>query len=65
MNIETLKTTMQEAERFLKRAETLLKNSTEDGELNHFHFHCSKDSASVKRASLDLTRSLADLRQGR
>ena len=31
MEIETLKTTMQEAERFLKRAEALLKNSTEDG----------------------------------
>ena len=65
MEIETLKTTMQEAERFLKRAEALLKNSTEDGEFNYFRFHCSKDSASVKRASLDLTRSLADLRQGR
>lgn len=65
MEIETLKTTMQEAERFLKRAEALLKNSTEDGEFNHSHFHCSKDSASVKRSSLDLTRSLADLRQGR
>lgn len=65
MEIETLKTTMQEAERFLKRAEALLKNSTEDGEFNHFHFHCSKDSASVKRASLDLTRELANLRQWR
>lgn len=65
MEIETLKTAMQEAERFLKRAEALLKNSTEDGEFNHFHFNCSKDSASVKRASLDLTRALADLRQGR
>ncbi len=65
MEIETLKTTMQEAERFLKRAEALLKNSTVDGEFNYFHFYCSKDSASVKRASLDLTRSLADLRQGR
>lgn len=65
MNIETLKTTMQEAERFLKRAETLLENSTVDGEFNHFLFHSSKYSASVKRSSLDLTRSLADLRQGR
>lgn len=65
MEIETLKTAMQEAERFLKRAEILLKKSTEDGEFKHYHFHSSKDSASVKRASLDLTRSLADLRQGR
>ena len=65
MEVKTLKTAMHEAERFLKRAEALLENSTEDGEFNHFHFHCSKDSASVKRASLDLTRSLADLRQGR
>lgn len=65
MKVETLKTAMQEAERFLKRAEVLLENSTEDGEFNHFPFHCFKDSASVKRASLDLTRSLADLRQGR
>lgn len=65
MEIETLKTAMHEAERFLKRAEALLENSTENGEFNHFRFYCSKDSASVKRASLDLTRSLADLRQGR
>ena len=65
MELETLKTAMLEAERFLKRAEVLLKNSTENGEFNHFRFHCSKDSASVKRSSLDLTRSLADLRQGR
>lgn len=65
MQIETLKTAMQEAERFLKRAETLLENSTENGEFQHFHFHCSKDSASLKRASLDLTRELANLRQGR
>ncbi len=65
MEIETLKTAMQEAERFLKRAEILLKKSTEDGEFKHYRFNSSKDSASVKRASLDLTRSLADLRQGR
>lgn len=65
MEIGTLKTAMQEAERFLKRAEVLLENSTENGEFNHFRFHCSKDSASVKRSSLDLTRALADLRQGR
>ena len=65
MEIETLKTAMQEAERFLKRAEILLKNSTENGEFKNYRFHSSKDSASVKRASLDLTRSLADLRQGR
>ena len=65
MEIETLKTAMQEAERSLKRAEVLLENSTDNGEFNHFRFHCSKDSASVKRASLDLTRILADLRQGR
>lgn len=65
MEVKTLKTAMQEAERFLKRAEALLENSTENGEFNYFRFNCSKDSASVKRASLDLTRSLADLRQGR
>lgn len=65
MKVETLKTAMQEAERFLKRAEALLENSTENGEFKYFRFHCSKDSASVKRSSLDLTRSLADLRQGR
>ena len=65
MEVETLKTAMQEAERFLKRAETLLEKSTVNGEFKHLHFHSSKDSASLKRSSLDLTRSLADLRQGR
>lgn len=65
MELETLKTAMLEAERFLKRAEVLLENTKESESLPGYFFYKSKDSASLKRASLDLTRSLADLRQGR
>lgn len=65
MKIETIKTAMVEAERFLKRAEVLLENTIESESMPGYFFYESKDSASLKRASLDLTRALADLRQGR
>ena len=65
MEIETLKTAMQEADRFLKRAEIFLENKTESEITPGKFYYSPKHSGAVKRASLDLTRSLADLRQGR
>lgn len=65
MEIETLKTAMQEAERFLKRAEIYLENKTESEFTPGKFYYSPKHSGALKRASLDLTRSLADLRQGR
>jgi hypothetical protein len=52
---------MIEAERFIKRAEVLCKSQptvtyTDD-------FGTSKESGAVRRASMDLTRALADLRR--
>lgn len=60
---ETLKVCIEEAERFLKRAKELEevgKNKDVEG-----YYHDYKEQAAVKRASMDLTRALADLRQGR
>lgn len=59
---ETLKVCIEEAERFLKRAKELEAMDEKDLEFYCYNF---KEQAAVKRASMDLTRSLADLRQGR
>ena len=63
MKKETLKVCIEEAERFLKRAKELEEvegNSDVEG-----YYHYPKEQAAVIRSSMDLTRSLADLRQGR
>ena len=59
---ETLKVCIEEAERFLKRAKELEAAYEKDLEFYCYHL---KEQAAVKRASMDLTRALADLRQGR
>lgn len=63
MKKETLKVCIEEAERFLKRAKELEEvNGCKDGE----EYYCNpKEQAAVLRSSMDLTRALADLRQGR
>lgn len=61
MNYETLLETIAEAERFVERAKRLAQLS----EGVKFVYHFPKDQGLVKRASMDLTRALADLRQGR
>lgn len=55
MNKENLEISIIEARRFLKKALELHNK--------YNHFYTSKDTASVKRASMDLTRSLAQLRK--
>lgn len=62
MKKETLKVCIEEAERFLKRAKELEAANEEDLEYYCYNF---KEQAAIKRASMDLSRSLADLRQGR
>ena len=60
---ETLRVCVEEAERFLKRAKELEevgKNRDVEG-----YYHNHKEQAAVLRSSMDLTRALADLRQGR
>jgi len=62
MNLNTLSKSLTEAERFQTAARKAMK--VMEGARPH---ECitSKDVAACKRASMDLTRVLADLRQGR
>ena len=62
MEASTLKTAILDAERFIKTAKGVLsKASDPDKEVIYDGKYC----AAAKRASMDLTRSLANLRQGR
>lgn len=59
----TLKEAVKEARRFIKKAE-----AAQEVKLNpdiSIYVEYTKESAAVKRASMDLTRILADLRQNR
>lgn len=62
INSTTLKAAVAEAKRFIKAAKAL-----QDAELHSAPFSHSnpKESGAVHRASMDLTRKLADLRAGR
>lgn len=64
MNNNTLKEAIEEAKRFIKAAEKIeLKQSQFNKSI--WYPVCNKTTAAAKRASMDLTRKLADLRQGR
>ena len=65
MRAITLKKAIAEAKRFVEIAETAYRIELyADGTFYHIEKR-SKESAACKRASMDLTRILADLRQGR
>jgi len=60
MNNDKLKIAISGANRFLVKAKELQKAET----LNRYTWICgSKETAACKRASMDLTRVLADLRK--
>lgn len=62
MTREKLKRAIAEAERFLKRAKELEKRTAclcDDV----LRYEASKYTSATKRASMDLTRALADLRR--
>ena len=59
---QTLTECIQEAERFIARAKELQQIDTTNVDA---YYHNYKWQASVTRASMDLSRALADLRQGR
>jgi hypothetical protein len=67
MKRETLKSAISEAERFIATAkEALIREYRESEHYRKMPDVCySKEAASCKRSSLDLTRKLADLRLGR
>lgn len=58
MNVTDLKNAISEAKRFIGKAEMVLKNDPKETS----YYFGSKHTASAKRASMDLTRSLAQLR---
>jgi hypothetical protein len=57
MNARTLQAAINEAERFLDLAREL------QPEFANGYYHGSKVSGATRRASMDLTRALADLRR--
>lgn len=69
MKIETLQKCKREVYRFLEEIdelERLHKNGRKGLPPECFHLiNTGRQNAAVKRASMDLTRSLADLRAGR
>ena len=69
MRKTTLKKAVYEAKRFIETAEALQRLEAkriyaQGVNLPAYNF-CPKEQGAVKRASLDLTRKLADLRAGR
>ena len=57
MNSDKLRIAVAEAERFLSKASELQANPPE------YDFVGTKETGAVRRASMDLTRALADLRR--
>lgn len=65
MNKDTLNAAIREAERFVKLAKACRANAETGTTITGgtWHHYQPKDSGSTKRASMDLTRALADLRR--
>lgn len=61
MRMSTLKTAIMSAEEFLFRAKRLEISKPKQ----EIEWGYSKDTAAVRRSSMELTRVLADLRQNR
>jgi len=62
MRDETIQIAADEARRFLKRVRAYQKRRTHD---NMMLIVGSREAGDVRRSSMDLTRALADMRQGR
>lgn len=58
MNLEAVKTAESEARRFLRRVQDMKEKNKDQPS-----WVPAKEKAAVKRASMDLTRALADLRR--
>ena len=64
MKAKTLQKAIDEAERFIERAKAL-RDLTTPSPNTDFIYGPPIESGACQRASMDLTRALADLRQGR
>ena len=65
MDIKKIKTAVDEAKRFIKIAEqcVVAKSVTHESGDYIFHATAPKESGATRRASMDLTRTLAELRK--
>lgn len=64
MNRDKLAAAVAEAERFIKRAKALPKPEPyQSGNHTFTHDYFPREQGAVRRASMDLTRALADLRR--
>lgn len=60
----TVRTAKAEAKRFLERVKALEERSRKDATaINYLGFCGCSETGAVRRASMDLTRALADLRR--
>jgi hypothetical protein len=67
MKTKTLIESIMEAKRFIEAAKKAHARNSIDypGQIQKEYIYSSKESGAVRRASMDLTRKLADLRAGR
>lgn len=65
MKIDQIKLAVKEAKRFIKLAELCIQARSETYGSGDYIFHASapKESGAVRRASMDLTRQLAEMRK--
>lgn len=63
MRANKINIAIQEAHRFLNRAEKLAQRQAADGNAESQYIAGSPESAALRRASLDLTRALSDMRK--
>ncbi len=72
MRKDTMNLTISEAKRFLRAAtkletenDLLTRDDPETARYKHFDITLAKYTAAVKRSSMDLSRALSNLRQGK
>lgn len=63
MNRDKLAAAVSEARRFIERAEALPAPQFADGDYKYVMDNYPKEQGAIRRASMDLTRALADLRR--
>lgn len=63
MDRNKLRIAVEEARRFISRAEALPPPTAPEGDYQYLFDSFPKEKAAIKRASMDLTRALADLRK--
>jgi len=63
MNAAKVALAIAEAERFLIRADAVRRSKASQFGTETHYMYCPKESGAMKRASMDLTRALAELRK--